>query len=337
MTSLEQQLKRLKTPQTEAFRQQKYKPSFLYDRQEAAALDCDTHLRIANKGLKKLIKLNPDLEDYRDLFNEESKDIERAVLQKDENDKLSKRIRKLIHNSIVPYFMLNDCHEILEYLIYKYQVNNYQTDDLLCALLPYHETRLFARALQVVGDIDNSLWSWLRPYKRQGVPVPKKCIIDVLSTRSKLPLVTLLGDKLIEINKDSKLAGIYTSFYTSTMMCVLDRDLDETFYLAFTQHVDKAIRKSGNSDLFMAGLVLIGYLVYTQELETAFLERMYRRIEKSYEKLRENEESSGNRSNGDMIEKYCNKILAIIVNQLGKVPPSEIASQEVEPEAIECD
>lgn len=314
MTSLEQQLKRLKTPQTEAFRQQKYRPSFLYDRKEAAAIDCDTHLRIARKGVKKLIKLNPNLEHFIDLFSDQSKEIERAVLQQDENEQLSKRLRKFIHNSIVPFFMLNDCHEIIEYLIYKYQIHNYQTNDLLCALLPYHETRLFARALQVVENIDSSLWGWLDPYKREGVPVPKQRIIDVLSSRSKLPLVTLLGDKLIEMNRDSRLAGIYTSFYTTTMMCVLERDLDESFYLAFTQHVDKAIKKSSNSNLFMAGLVLIGYLVYTQELEDSYLERVTQRLKKSYGKLLEKEGDNENK-NKDLLEEYYNKVLAVISHQ----------------------
>lgn len=311
MTSLEQQLKRLKTPQTEAFRQQKYKPSFLYDRKEAAGIDCDTHLRLAKKGFKKLLKLNPDLEQYQDLFSEKSKEVERSILHQDENDQLSKRIRKFIHNSVVPFFMLNDCHETLEYLIYKYQVHNYQTNDLLCALLPYHETRLFARALQVINDFDTSLWGWLKPYKKEGVSVPKQRIIDVLSSRSKLPLVSLLGDKLIEINRDSSKAGIYTSFYTTTMMCVLERDLDENFYQTFAQHVDKAIKKSNNSNLFMAGLVLIGYLAYTQELEESYLKRMITKLTKAHAKLREKEEK-----NKDLLDEYYKKVLAVINHQL---------------------
>lgn len=309
MTSLERQLKRLKTPQTEVFRQQKYRVSFLYDRKEAAAIDCDTHLRIANKGFKRLLKLNPDLEEFKDLFSEQSKEIERSTLQQDENEQLSERTRKFINNSVLPFFMLNDCHETLEYMIYKYQVHTYQQNDLLCAILPYHETRLFARALQVMGDFDTSLWGWLEPYKKEGVPVPKERILNVLSSRSKLPLVSLLGDKLIEMNKDSAKAGIYTSFYTTTMMCVLDRDLDEKFFVAFMPHVYKAIKKSNNSNLFMAGLVLIGYLAYTQDLEETYLERLVDRLTKTHAKLREKEEK-----NRDLLDEYYAKVLTVIKN-----------------------
>lgn len=308
MTSLERQLKRLKTPQTEAFRQQKYKPSFLYEKKEAAAIDFDTHLRIANKGFKKLLKLNPALEKFQYLFDKQSKDIERTILQKDENDQLSDSIRKYMHNSIVPYFMLNDCHETLEFLIYKYQVHAYQTDDYLCSILPYHETRLFARALQVVDNLaENPLWSWLDAYKKEGVPVPKERILSIMSSRQKLPLVSLLGDKLIEMNRDSEQVGIYTSFYTTTMMCVLDRDLDEKFYVAFMPHVYKAIKKSNNSNLYMAGLVLIGYLAYTQELDESYMDKMLERLTKTHAKLCEREEKKR-----EMLDEYYQRVLNIM-------------------------
>lgn len=320
MTSLEKQLKRLKTPQTEAFRQQeRARPSFLYDRKEASGIDCDTHLRLANKGFKRLVKLHPDLAQYQDLFSEKSKEVERAVLHQDENEQLSKRIRKFINNSIVPFFMLNDCHETLEYLLYKYQVHNYQTNDLLCALLPYHETRLFARVLQVITNLDSTLWGWLEPYRREGVAVPKQRIIDVFSSRSKLQLVSLLGDKLIEINRDSSKAGIYTSFYTTTMMCVLERDLDENFYIAFSQHIDRAVKKSNNSNLFMAGLVLIGYLAYTQELEESYLERMIERMTKAHGKLRDKEDK-----NQKLLDEYYEKVLAVIKHQLDRSKEQQI-------------
>lgn len=323
MTSLERQLKRLKTPQTEAFRQQeKARPSFLYDRKEAGSIDCETHQRLAKKGLKRLVKLNPELQQYEDLFSDESKEVERAVMSHEQNEELGKRIRKFINNSIVPFFMLNDCHETLEYLIYRYQVQNYQTNDLLCALLPYHETRLFARVLQVLGDLEPTLWGWLEPYKKEGVAVPKQRIIDVLSSRLKLPLVSLLGDKLIEINRDCSKAGIYTSFYTTTMMCVLERDLDENFYIAFSQHIDRIVKKSTSSDLFMAGLVLIGYLAYSQELEDSYLERMADRLEKAHGKLQAKGQQAGN--NQELLDDYLAKVLKIIRHQLDKSKEQQI-------------
>lgn len=304
MTSLERQLKRLKTPQTEVFRIQKYQASFLYDRKEAAAIDADTHLRIAKRGFKKLVSLHPELEEYQDLFSEEAKSIERSVLHKEENDALSKRLKKCINNTLVPFFMLNHCHEIFEYLIYKYHVHRYEVDDIICAILPYHETRLFARALQVIEDLDTSLWSWLKPYKTEGVPVPKERIMTVLANRSKLPLVALLGDKLIEINRHTTRSSIYTSFYTTTMMCLLDKDLDERFYVSFMPHVIKMIEKSTNVNLFMASLVLVGYLAYTQDLDELYVVKLVKKLTKTHSKLRE--------QNTHLLDEYFYKVLAVL-------------------------
>lgn len=305
MTSLERQLKRLKTPQTEEFRQTRYRVSFLYDKKEAAAIDCDTHLRIANKGFKKLAKLNPDLLEFKDLFSERSKDIERSSLHKEENDELSSSIRRFIHNSVVPYFMLNGCHETLEYLIYKFHVHTYQTDDLLCALMPYHETRLFARALQVITRFDSDHWAWLEPYQKEGVPVPKERIITTIAR--KPTLMALLGDKLIEINRDSSKANIFTSFYTTTMMCVLDRDLNEQFYVTFMPHIYRAIKKSNNKSLFMACLVLVGYLAYTQDLEETYMKKVEARLRKSHAKLCEKDSQ-----NSALVNEYFEKVLKLI-------------------------
>lgn len=307
MTSLAKQLKRLKTPQTEEFRQQKYRISFLYDRKEASSLDCDTYLRLARKGFKKLVKWNESLQEFSDLFSEESKEIERSTLTSEENSDLSDRLRKYINNSIVPFFIQSACHETLEYLIYKYKIHTYQPNDLLCALLPYHETRIFARALQIIPELDETLWSWLDPYKREGVPVPKERILAVLSSRAKLPLVSLLGDKLIEINKDSPKAGVFTSFYTTTMMCLLDRDLDEKFFVIFLPQVYRLIKKSATTSSFMAGLVLVGYLAYTQELEESYLLKIKDRLTKTHAKLRNSEEK-----NQQMLDEYFAKVVAVI-------------------------
>lgn len=307
MTSLERQLKKLKTTQTDEFRLQKYRSSFLYDKKDAAGIDCASHLRIAAKGFNKLVKLNEELDHFSDIFSENSKDIERSVLTHEENKELSNRLRKLINNLVVPYFMLNHCHEALEYLIYKYKVHQYESNDLLCALLPYHETRLFARALQLFQVFDENLWAWLEPYKNEGVPVPKDRLLTILSARSKLPLVTLLGDKLIEINKDSVKSGVWTSFYTTTIMCVLDRDLDERFFVVLIPFIYKAIKKSNNPNLFMAGLVLIGYLAYTQELDDSYLDRIRNRLTKTYKKL--GEKSDGNK---EILDEYYEKVMGIL-------------------------
>lgn len=305
MTSLERQLKRLKTPQTEEFRQTRYRVSFLYDKKEAAAIDCDTHLRIANKGFKKLAKLNPDLLVFKDLFSEQSKEIDRSSLLKEENEELSSTIRRFIHNSVVPFFMLNDCHEVLEYLIYRFHVHTYQIDDLICALLPYHETRLFARALQVFSIVDADHWAWLEPYKKEGVPVPKEKIITTIIKKPNL--IALLGDKLIEINHDSKMANIFTSFYTTTMMCVLDRDLNEQFYVKFVPHVYRATKKSNNTSLFMSCLVLVGYLAYTQDLEESYVKKLEARLKKSRSKLSEKDSH-----NDALVNEYFEKVLKLI-------------------------
>lgn len=101
-------------------------------------------------------------------------------------------------------------------------------------------------------------------------------------------------------------------------MCVLERDLDESFYIAFSQHVDRAIKKSNNSNLFMAGLVLIGYLAYTQELEDSYLERMIERLTKAHTKLCDKQKDQ------KILDEYYNKVLLVIKHQLDQSKEHQI-------------
>lgn len=308
MTSLEQQLKKLKTPQTEEFRVTDNRASFLYNKKVATTIDCQTHLGIAQKAFANLVKLNPELENFQVLFSSETADFDRAVLHKLQDEELSLDLCKLINNTIVPFFMLNDCHEVLEYLIYKYKIHTFQPNDLLCALLPYHETLLFARALQLFSKFDSNEWAWLEPYRKDKVPVPKERIFAVLSHKSKLPLLSLLGDKLLEINKHAKtFSNIYTSFYTTTMMCLLDMDLDENFLNVLAPYAYKAIKKSQESNLYLSGLVLIAYLAYTQPLDYKYADRLTSRLDKTHAKIKAREPEKA-----EKLDEYFKKVIDVI-------------------------
>lgn len=283
MTSLAKQLLSLKAPQTDEYEYSKNKESFLYNRQDAAAINCDTHWRIANRGLENLIELDENLSEYRDLFDENSKNIERATLTQGQNSELSTRLRKFLNNTIVPFFMLTSCHETLEYLVYKYKLNTYQPDDLLGALLLYHDTRLFARALQIIPNL-KGLWSWLAHYQKEGVPVPKDKIVGIVLNNTVL--LSFLGDKLIEINRDCKHnATKYCSFFSTLAMATLQRNHSDQFLAILYPHIHKALRKAYSIDLYMVGLVTAVYLVHQITVEEEFLDSLMKTIAKSHEKL----------------------------------------------------
>jgi hypothetical protein len=176
-TSLSAQLKRLQLPQTNLLSSiaDRRRVSFLYDPKEAANLDSEAVYCMAMNGLEQLKLI--DLETFESfettLFSSTSVTFERAIQTKQINEKLNIEIgRFLLHLS--PYFMLKPAHKCFEWLVYRYQIHNYNLKEMLMCLLPYHETNYFVRALQMIDLSDSNLeniklWNWLEDNQKNGV------------------------------------------------------------------------------------------------------------------------------------------------------------------------
>jgi hypothetical protein len=175
-TSLSAQLKRLQVPQTNLLNAvaDRRRVSFLYDPSEAANLDSEAVYCLAMNGLEQLKSIDREtFESFEaTLFNSTSITFERAIQNKQVNEKLNEEIRRfLIHLS--PYFMLKPAHKAFEWLVYRYSIHTYNFNELFMCILPYHETNYFVRALQMLNlettSPANQLWQWLLENQKKGV------------------------------------------------------------------------------------------------------------------------------------------------------------------------
>jgi hypothetical protein len=176
VTSLSAQLKRLQVPQTALLNTvaDRRRVSFLYDPSEAANMDSEAVYCLAMNGLEQLKSIDRHtFESFEaTLFNATSITFERAIQTKQVNQKLNDEIRRfLVHLS--PYFMLRPAHKCLEWLVYRYQIHNYNMNELFMCVLPYHETNYFVRALQMLNlesmTPENQMWLWLVDNQKKGV------------------------------------------------------------------------------------------------------------------------------------------------------------------------
>jgi len=144
-TSLAAQLKKLRTPQTDLLSQDVQRSSFLFDLQEARNLDRDTILSIGQSGLQELVKISTLFDSFKTtLFAKSSLNFERAIQDVTVNKKLDAEITRFLL-LLSPYFLLNATHKALEWLVYRYQVHQYNRDQFMLLILPYHKTHMFVR------------------------------------------------------------------------------------------------------------------------------------------------------------------------------------------------
>ncbi|XP_029842706.2 HEAT repeat-containing protein 1 [Ixodes scapularis] len=178
-TSLARQLRKLAAPQTSILKDSKIRASFLFDPREAAAVDNDTAFAIGVTGLEELVLLNEEFAEFeRSLFSESSKFVERSVKTKAENVELDESIEEFLL-LLSPYFLLRPAHKALEWLVYRFHVHQYNVDALLRCILPYHETRHFVRAVQLLDLSDKtSRWHWLEGLQKPGIPLSKTALVN---------------------------------------------------------------------------------------------------------------------------------------------------------------
>nr|XP_035929994.1 HEAT repeat-containing protein 1 isoform X3 [Halichoerus grypus] len=228
MTSLAQQLQRLALPQSDrSLLSRDEVASLLFDPKEAATIDRDTAFAIGCTGLEELLGIDPSFEQFEaPLFSQLAKTLERSVQTKAVNKQLDENISLfLIHLS--PYFLLKPAQKCLEWLIHRFHIHLYNQDSLIACVLPYHETRIFVRVIQLL-KINNPKhkWFWLSPVKQHGVPLARgtlitHCYKDLGFMDFICSLVTKSVKVFAEYPGSSAQLRVLLTFYASTMVSTL--------------------------------------------------------------------------------------------------------------------
>ncbi|XP_017294030.1 HEAT repeat-containing protein 1 isoform X2 [Kryptolebias marmoratus] len=229
MTSLALQLKRLALPQSDPnLLTRKEVASLLFDPKDAAAMDRSTFYALGCTGLEELLGIEPAFLEFQDtLFSPASMTLERSVQSKEVNEKLDAGI-SLFLTRLCPYFLLKPAHKCIEWLVHRFHIQLYNVDSLLACALPYHDTNVFVRVLQLLKIRDASnRWNWLQPLQKPGVPLSRATLIThCYSDLSFMDFICTMVTRSIQAfsglsDTFSQLRVIF-SFYASTIVPALD-------------------------------------------------------------------------------------------------------------------
>ncbi|CAK1549634.1 unnamed protein product [Leptosia nina] len=268
-TSLSDQLKKLSTPQTSIYKDDKKRVSLLFDPKEAALKDRDTFYDIGVSGLNELISLYEGFRVYEDsLFSVTSKDFERAVQTKEVNANLDQTIEKFLLE-LSPYMLLQSSHKALEWLVNRYYIHDYNQDAIIALILPYHETKIFIRFVQIM-DTSSKSWKWLEPVKANGIPLTKlvlhkQCISNTSTlhfiARSTLKHVTQFGERANQLNT-------VIAFFCSTAIGCMHTvtSISEAMINALLPTLISAL-DSQIADFRASSYIIFGYLMTKAKLK----------------------------------------------------------------------
>uniref|UniRef100_A0A8C3FEI2 HEAT repeat-containing protein 1 n=1 Tax=Chrysemys picta bellii TaxID=8478 RepID=A0A8C3FEI2_CHRPI len=292
MTSLAHQLKRLALPQNDpSLLSRSEAASLLFDCKEAANIDRDTFFAIGCTGLEELMGIDPSFEMFHStLFSLTSKGLERSVQTKAVNEQLDENISSfLIHLS--PYFMLKPAQKCLEWLIHRFHIHLYNQDSLVGCVLPYHETKLFVRVIQLlkIGDPTHK-WNWLHPIQKPGVPLARGALIThCYKDLGFMDFICSLVTKSVKIfsvhhGGVSQLRVLFT-FYASTIVSALGavEKITDTIISKLLPYIQKGL-KSSLVDYRAATYMIICQLAMKVTMETSLVQSLTLQISKNLTK-----------------------------------------------------
>ena len=265
MTSLSSQLRNLQIPDAlSVLNLRDKRASILFDANEAADIDIDTVFSLGKTGLHELQEINDDFAKFeKTLFSDNVKMMERTQESKEFNQKLNKKIKEFLI-LLSPYFLIKPAQKTLEWLIRRFRIHVFNVDDLICCVLPFHETNLFARVLSTITlNKQTEQWGWLSQARKSGAPLPKSVLIQhCLSDSSFLTFVCQMLPEAIDIKKNTSSESFKTlcSFYTGVLLGVAEssRNLTESRIGIMLPFLYQGLRSE------MADYKASSYMVLTQ-------------------------------------------------------------------------
>ncbi|XP_075718875.1 HEAT repeat-containing protein 1 [Rhinoderma darwinii] len=253
MTSLAHQLKRLTLPQNDpSLLGRHYVASLLFDPKEAANIDRDTFYALGCTGLEELMGIDASFAIFEEtLFSNTSKSLERSVQTKAVNEQLDENV-SLFLTHLSPYFMLKPAQKCMEWLIHRFHIHLYNQDSLIGCVLPYHETKVFVRVIQLLKIEDPThKWNWLHPIQKPGVPLARSTLIthcykDMGFMEFICSLVTKSIKVFSEDTENKAKLRVLISFYVSTIVAALDaaEKILDTFVAKLLPYVQKGLKTS---------------------------------------------------------------------------------------------
>ena len=245
--------------------------SILFSEKEASDLDLRTIREVGLKGLHELQKKDGEgdfwLSMEVELFPFDGSMVEeydRSLKTKAENDKLDVQLMRVLRRLSVHYG--ETCaHQLMEWLIRAYRVNEMNIEAVMSCILPWHETAAFVRTVQTIFFQDGDKWGFLyEKVKRDASAITreflaKRAVVDASVLQSVFYTVQWLYQQ-------GQQPQMYCSFWLELSLCMVSLMQAEPKPLyALLPLCESAARSRPYEHLQIAGYVLFAALMQKYE------------------------------------------------------------------------
>lgn len=284
-TSLAKQLQKLSAPQTSILSLGHKKTSLLIQPQDIGNHDLSAFFEVGLKGLKELCSINVKFIKFNTtLFSHSWQTKQRAILNLSENQKIDSLIEEFLC-LLSPYFNSKPALYTLEWLVHRFNIEQYNTDILLGYALPYVSTQVFTRLIQVIPLKNNpevaKNWWWLTRSRKTGVQINERSFIaEAINDMRLLKLICSIIIKVIDEHKaNEELVTIWTNFYAKLLVAaftsssISKNNLITIFLPSIVAGLESDARSFTVSSLIVIG-VMSKYITYTEKLRSSLVKKI---------------------------------------------------------------
>lgn len=284
-TSLAKQLQKLSAPQTSILSLGHKKTSLLIQPQDIGNHDLSAFFEVGLKGLKELCDINNKFIKFKStLFSHSWQTKQRAILNLSENQKIDSLIEEFLC-LISPYFNSKPALYALEWLVHRFNIEQYNTDILLGYALPYVSTQVFTRLIQVIPLKNNpevaKNWWWLTRSRKTGVQINEQSFfVEAINDTRLLKLICSIIIKVINEHKaNEELVTVWTNFYAKVLVAaftsssISKNNLVTIFLPSIVAGLESDARPFTVSSLIVIG-VMSKYITYTEKLRSSLVKKI---------------------------------------------------------------
>ncbi|ORZ35313.1 armadillo-type protein [Catenaria anguillulae PL171] len=198
-------------------REGKLRPSFLFDPKVAATYDLDTMFNIGSNGYAELLQLDPACfaAFEQPIFSEAAKATDRALRDSAFNKKLDQVLHQLLL-ALSPHFLLKPAGKVIEWLIRRFRINEFNVESVMACILPYYETKQFTHMLTTLDLSRAPRWAFLAHVVETAKPMDRHFLMRRLFADQSL--VSFACETILERVKAKLPFNTAFTFYTTTLI-----------------------------------------------------------------------------------------------------------------------
>lgn len=167
---------------------------------------------------------------YQSLFSQKARETDRTLLGREEAEEVNAAIASLMR-ALGPCLLEVTAGRVIEWLVRRFRIQEFNVKDILALFLPYHESPHFAKMVTILSIDENAPWAFLASYKSAGKPVSRTVLaVEMLKSQDLARFVAnLLPEAFGQqggINVHRTLLCFNTSLWLEFVARANGKDLD---------------------------------------------------------------------------------------------------------------